>query len=29
MSVKFSLLVVCLNAGEKLKETMDSILMQT
>ena len=29
MSVKFSLLVVCLNAGEKLKETMDSIRMQT
>lgn len=29
MGVKFSLLVVCLNAGEKLKQTIDSILIQT
>lgn len=29
MSVKFSVIVVCLNAGSKLKETIDSVLKQT
>lgn len=29
MKKKFSILVVCLNPGDKLKQTIDSILMQT